>query len=372
MQGKKRISIISRLSTMVNNLQVVLLDKERKPIPQVAAEFLKASLKSRSLATYYFTDYLYKKSITNYQDYVPHKEWQYMQRAICDPMTHVILGDKLFFHEFFTKFGFPMPKLLAFSIRERLFVNDRDRWGSYEVTTPETLAEIVGALLGRSAHGVIFVKPTGSSGGHGILRFKDDPDIDRVAQTAPFFKDFLSGVYIYQEQVVQHSQLAPINPSSLNTVRIDTFKAFGREPEVLSAYLRIGRQKGCVDNLTGGGIRVGIHKDLGTLKKTGTTNMLYGPHWISHHPDSGIAFEGFPVPFFSEVKSLAIRAASCLPQSLVGWDIGISESGPVLIEGNTVYYAMSGADIAYGGYRNNPVYNKVTNYVKNTLNNPRK
>jgi len=44
---------------------------------------------------------------------------------------------------------------------------------------------------------------------------------------------------------------------------------------------------------------------------------------------------------------------------MIGWDIAISNHGPVLIEGNARYYDMQLSDIAYGGYRNNPVFQKA-------------
>ncbi len=43
---------------------------------------------------------------------------------------------------------------------------------------------------------------------------------------------------------------------------------------------------------------------------------------------------------------------------IVGWDVGIGETGPVMIEGNSDY-EITGNDIADGGYRANPVFRKV-------------
>jgi len=357
----------SRLSGMMRNLKIVYGDKDRKALGRIAKEFIIASYRTKSLATYYFTSFLYKNFITNYLDFISHKEWQYMQRAICDRVTYVILGDKLYFHEYYDKFKIPMPKLLAYSIREKIFVNDVNDWISHDISTPETLNSVLSALISKAANKAIFVKPTVSSGGQGIVRFSDQHGLISTDQTNRFLKNFLSGAFIYQEEVKQHSNLALLNPNSANTIRIDTFKAKGKIPEVISAYLRIGRGHGFVDNLTSGGLRVGINMENGCLKTHGTNYIYLGASFLTHHPDTGIQFEDYPIPFFEEVKSLAIKAASCLPQSLVGWDVAITEHGPVLIEGNTVYYNMSGADIAYGGYRNNPVYRKVTDYVKNVL-----
>jgi len=337
---------------------------------QILKEFLTASFKSRSLATYYFTSFLYKNHITNYLDYISHKEWQYMQRAICDSMTYVILGDKLYFHKYFEKLKIPMPRLLAYSIREKIVVTDDNGWTSHEITTTDSLSNILTVLLAKSSNQAIFIKPTVSSGGKGIMRFSDQKTDVQNHQINTFFKDFILGAYLFQDEVTQHRELAVLNPHSLNTIRIDTFKALGQKPEVLSAYLRIGRGCGYVDNITSGGCRVGIGMETGRLKTYGTSKIYHGALYITQHPDTGVKFKGFPIPFFEEVKMLAITAANYLPQSLVGWDIAVSNNGPVLIEGNTVYYSMDGNDIAYGGYRNNPVYRKVTDYVKNVLNIP--
>ena len=43
---------------------------------------------------------------------------------------------------------------------------------------------------------------------------------------------------------------------------------------------------------------------------------------------------------------------------LIGWDVGIGTSGPVLIEGNSDY-DITGSDLMYGGYRSNPVFKRV-------------
>jgi len=43
---------------------------------------------------------------------------------------------------------------------------------------------------------------------------------------------------------------------------------------------------------------------------------------------------------------------------LIGWDVGIGISGPVLIEGNSDY-DLHGGDILYGGLGANPVFKKA-------------
>lgn len=359
---------LERFSTILRNGKAVYGDGDRKALHHIMKEFLVASLRSKSVATYYFTSLLYKKDV-NYLNYVSHKEWKRLQRVICDTETYIILGDKLYFHNYFERFGLPMPELRAYSIRERVAVKHTDDWISQEITTVDSLQSFIAVLLQSSGSNSIFIKPTVSSGGHGIMRINGHSREVSQTELSSLFSKVIKGAYIYQDEVSQHPDLSIINANTLNTIRIDTFKAPGRKPEIISAYLRIGRSKDWVDNLAAGGFRVGIDVEKGKLRRIATSNLSHGGSFITHHPDSGVKFEDFIVPFFSDVKSLAIEAADCLPKSLIGWDIAVSERGPVLIEGNTVYYAMSGADVAYGGYKTNAVYARVADYIKNNLDN---
>jgi hypothetical protein len=80
---------------------------------------------------------------------------------------------------------------------------------------------------------------------------------------------------------------------------------------------------------------------------------------LTEHPISKARFENFTIPLFNQVKELVIKAAGLVPVlRLVGWDVAVSESGPVLIEGNSDY-DTSGNDLADEGYRANNVYRKV-------------
>jgi hypothetical protein len=74
-------------------------------------------------------------------------------------------------------------------------------------------------------------------------------------------------------------------------------------------------------------------------------------------------FGNFTIPFFDEAKELVIKTASFTPSlRLVGWDVAISENGPVMIEGNSDY-EIRRSDLTYGGYLANPVFRKVLHEI---------
>jgi hypothetical protein len=52
-------------------------------------------------------------------------------------------------------------------------------------------------------------------------------------------------------------------------------------------------------------------------------------------PGTDRPFVGFQLPDWSDTKDLALKAAAAFPWArAIGWDIGLSDRGPILIEGN--------------------------------------
>lgn len=72
---------------------------------------------------------------------------------------------------------------------------------------------------------------------------------------------------------------------------------------------------------------------LGLVSYLGQTGDL---RFFRQHPASGAVVEGRVLPLWSQVRDLAIRAHEAFkPWMLIGWDICITDDGPVIIEGNS-------------------------------------
>jgi hypothetical protein len=53
------------------------------------------------------------------------------------------------------------------------------------------------------------------------------------------------------------------------------------------------------------------------------------------HPDSGFVIADFQLPMMDEVRAFIDQVARVVPQvQYVGWDVVVSPTGPVLVEGN--------------------------------------
>jgi len=155
--------------------------------------------------------------------------------------------------------------------------------------------------------------------------------------------------------------MSKLNDSSLNTIRIATFNSLKGSPEIISALLRMGRSGSVIDNSMSGGIFIGIYLDSGRLHDNAMAFLENSGMIYDKHPDSGVAFKDFTIPYFREAKDLACKAARLLSEKLVGWDIGFSPTGPILIEGNAYFDLgfLDLLDVEHGHYRNNPVFRKA-------------
>ena len=133
--------------------------------------------------------------------------------------------------------------------------------------------------------------------------------------------------------------MSSLNPSSVNTLRIVSISSKtepvtpdGKFVDIAYVCLRIGGGDACVDNYHSGGMAVAVDLQTGCVVTDGVNEQ---GKIIAVHPKTGVTFRGFKVPYFKEALDMVIEA--CEKNQLgayIGWDVAISENGPVLIEVN--------------------------------------
>lgn len=175
------------------------------------------------------------------------------------------------------------------------------------------------------------VKPSDEWGGHGVVVVRDPKSFSLSLLKAG--KD-----YVFQPLVVQHREMAALNPKSVNTLRILTCrKGNSAESALLGCVVvRIGRASSEVDNVSSGGICCGCGAD-GRLTKI-AVSQADGVHFKREqtHPDHGYSFGGQQIPFYKESVNLCLEAHRHFSSvRVIGWDIAVTPDGPVLIEGNS-------------------------------------
>jgi hypothetical protein len=355
-----------RRRTKIEFLLELRNDPDRKPLSQMIYELFYLMLKQKELPRHYFSRYLFKKGITNLKDYLPNNLLNdKIPGLVNDSNVKEVLDNKLYFDMFFRQFDLALPKILMYNYKGMFVWEDK----LIEVRNISEFICLLEDLFAQNpSYFSIFIKKAySSSSGNKIYKLlrrqlKCEPDVIKE-----LFEEVIKSEFLFQETVLQHPDLNILNPSCLNTIRIDTFIDSTGNINVVSALIRMSTNNLHIDNVNAGGCYVGILPETGRLKKLAYPSIKNGGVKIlTEHPITKTVFENFFIPYFPEVRELVIKAASYLPGlRLIGWDVGIGESGPVLIEGNS-NYEVSGSDLAYGGYLSNPVFRKVlheSNYI---------
>lgn len=172
----------------------------------------------------------------------------------------------------------------------------------------------------------IIVKPIDDEGGNGVEKFVYSNNLNcKELYDNLISKDQL----LIEECIKQHTDMNVLYDKSVNTMRMFTFYKDGKS-FFLQAVLKIGNG-GVVDNFSSGGMYTYV-SDLGDVyvEAIDKNDNIYPIHPISNHK-----IVGFKVPMFKEAVELVKECAKIVPEvAYVGWDVAISESGPVIVEGN--------------------------------------
>ncbi len=235
---------------------------------------------------------------------------------------------------------------------------------------PDTFAGTADALTGwLDRHAAVMVKPNYASKGAGIVRY------DRGRAWSPAVVDKIAAAKgaIVQQALLTYPGLADLSPGALPTYRIMTILDERGAIEACDVLLRLSRGGGRpVDNFNAGNLVAGIGEDgrigaafgrvapprngegdhpqnIGGAFSTvaqappplcerspspfrgGTEVACY-----DSHPLTGAVIAGIPAPLLAEARALAMTAHEQLGEgfTVIGWDIGITAQGVVLIEGN--------------------------------------
>lgn len=140
--------------------------------------------------------------------------------------------------------------------------------------------------------------------------------------------------FVLQEAIVQHPQLAYFCKSSVNTLRICTYRSVQDEEIVVTAAaIRIGHEGSVVDNLHAGGGFVGINVRTGQL-----FHQVLDQYGNRHSSLNGINFatNTFNIPYWEKIIDFAKDVSLCNPHCRIfALDITINKQGtPILIEWN--------------------------------------
>lgn len=158
---------------------------------------------------------------------------------------------------------------------------------------------------------------------------------------------------IFEEVVRQTAQMNALNPSSVNTVRMMTTLSPDGTSKVFAAFLKIGRLGKSVDNAgAGGNVDASIDIETGEICHAIQFDGIDKVKEIDSHPDTGAQLNGVVLAHWDEIKQIVNSYQSAFPfLKACGWDIALTDDGPVVIEVND-FWDQLGQLFIRRGWRN--------------------
>lgn len=254
----------------------------------------------------YFSLRLFNKNDTERKEYAG-VGFMYRYQLLMNPHPHrQLLENKVKFHEHFHQLS-------------------GRRWSTYDNLNRSK--ELIEGFLKNNTGKIVLKYSKGQSGREvKVLPTQDITPREILAYMKEKKFDLV------EEFVVQHDMLMKIAPRGLNTVRIITQYHHG-EVKIIGTSLRLSVNKE-VDNLTSGGLVVEIDEASGMTRGVARyidptkTDEVF-------HPVTNEKVSGFQLPYWRECIDLVRNAALLTPENRsVGWDVAITNTGPLLIEGN--------------------------------------
>lgn len=195
-------------------------------------------------------------------------------------------------------------------------------------------------LLGKRDK-VVFKPTIDANSGHGILIFyRDDygnyqTKDHKETLDATFIRGLCSSKsnYIIQECLVQHPEISRYNPSSVNTLRVCTYRSVkDNKVHTTATVLRIGGEGMEIDNAHAGGVYVGVDNN-GYLRNYAMDQ--YGNRFENFN-GTDFKNEKLRIPEFDKVLEFAKKIGdTILHHRLIAHDIVITENGEIkLLEFN--------------------------------------
>ena len=141
---------------------------------------------------------------------------------------------------------------------------------------------------------------------------------------------------VFESIVYQTKQFSSFNESSVNTVRFMTTLWPDGSAKVIATFFKIGRAGSCVDNAgSGGNVDAAVDVETGRIYNVVEFNGWRNTKEIERHPDNGNQINGIIIENWQAIKDEVQRFQQSFPYcKAAGWDIAITDDGPVVVEVN--------------------------------------
>lgn len=167
-------------------------------------------------------------------------------------------------------------------------------------------------------------KPVGGFGGEGIELIK----VDKKNYKKTYEYLISNNKLLVEEKIIQNKKIGMLNKTSVNTFRIVSFFD-GKETHILNVVFKIGNG-GVTDNFSSGSMYTFVRDGKIIVPAIDRDDNIF-----YEHPISKINIVGYKIPNYDKAIDLVKECAKKVPEvKYVGWDVAITDSDAVIIEGN--------------------------------------
>lgn len=281
------------------------------------------------------------------EKYIPESLfYQAIEPTLNDFSKLGVYGDKNFYQKLYPKKY--QPRTLFRSINDQLLADN------YTKISHQLLSSFLKERAGKYV-----LKPSRNSyGGRNVfLVYIQDSRVIKDGKQLSFeeLSKTFNGNYIVQEYINQHEDVNSLNPRSVNTVRVITLRFHG-VIYLLSAFLRLGNGESFVDNMTNGGMGIGIQQN-GDFTDFGINVLL---EKVNNIPKAIKTSEIRSYPNFNKIEEAVSELhENVFDFDLISWDMLLDKnSAPIMIENN-----LRLQDVNIHQTLNGPLFGDMTDQV---------
>lgn len=318
-------------------------DHAGKPMVLTATALAHGKLFGRFMPEEFIVFGLYNKTPRQRLAYVRKSELEARQSQVNRAVWQRLTADKYVFQRMCEKNGIAAVPTLALLGSTSLC---HALYNSESVQCEESLLD----KLEGSGAGEFIAKPAFGTHGQGLVRFKIDErklwGDDGVEINVSNFFQLLSNStdpYLIQAALRPHAEIKGLMPGrALGTFRIVTFRTPGGVL-MLPACIKIPLKESVADNFTSGesGNYLGaIDSDAGVLLKAWRASDSHPGIVVpaESNPESGASLTNVKIPGWKALCDLVKDAANTFDKlPTLGFDVALTDRGPMLIEANAMY-----------------------------------
>ena len=324
---------------------------------------------STGMRVHVFFDYLslYRKKGLTHEEY---KDFEFEKQSDEFRQTFLGLNEQRYYLDYLNPikyYSLARNKYLTHKILENTGVRKAELYCYYQpegkVIASDEIAnntQDVYRILKKKHVAQCVVKTTESSHGDNVYVVNhidygnDDCIITLFNNEIVKFSDIIGETPLIFESVIrQTAQFASFNESSVNTIRFMTVLYPDNKARLAGIWMKFGRAGRCVDNAgSGGNVDACVDMTEGEIKYVTEFNGWRNVKAISHHPDTGTLLEGVKIEKWNDIVEQVLHFQECFPYcKAAGWDIAITDEGPIVIEVND-FWDRTGQFFIRRGWRN--------------------